>query len=114
MKGGQCIDTTMSFTSLEGLVMATRSGSIDPGLILELISQGHSEAHLSRLLQSESGVKGLPGLSKDMLDILASAMEAHPGAGLALAVFRHRLLQQLGAMTPVFQAWMFLPSSRHW
>ena len=61
----------MSFTSLEGLVMATSSGSIDPGLILELISQRYSEAHLSRLLQSESGLKGLSGFSKDMLDILA-------------------------------------------
>lgn len=100
--GGQCIDTTMGFTPLEGLVMATRSGSIDPGLILELLRHGYSEADLSRLLRSESRLEGQSGLSQDMRDIRASAMEANPGAVLALAVFRHRLLQQLGAIAPVF------------
>lgn len=103
VKGCQCIDTTMGFTPLEGLVMETRSGSIDPGLILELVRQGYSEADLSRLLQSESGMKGLSGLSGDMRDIREAATTEHPGAVLALDVFRHRLLQQLGAMAASLQ-----------
>jgi len=103
VKGGYCIDTTMGFTPLEGLVMETRSGSIDPGLILELIRQGFCETELSRLLQYESGLKGLSGLSGDMCEIRESALAAHPGAVLALAVFRHRLLQQLGAMAASLQ-----------
>lgn len=88
----------MGFTPLEGLVMETRSGSIDPGLILELIRQGYSEADLSGVLQSESGMKGLSGLSGDMLEIRHAARSNHPGASLALCVYRHRLLQQVGAM----------------
>jgi acetate kinase len=103
VKGGNCIDTTMGFTPLEGLVMETRSGSIDPGLILELIRQGYGETDLSHLLQDESGLKGLSGLSGDMREIRELALEAHPGAVLALAVFRHRLLQQLGAMAASLQ-----------
>lgn len=99
VKGGECIDTTMGFTPLEGLVMETRSGSIDPGLILELVRQGYSEEDLSGVLQSESGMKGLSGLSGDMLEIRHAARSNHPGASLALSVYRHRLLQQVGAMT---------------
>ncbi len=101
--GGNCIDTTMGFTPLEGLVMETRSGTIDPGLILELIRQGYDATELSHLLQNESGLKGLSSLSGDMREIRELALEAHPGALLALAVFRHRLLQQLGAMAASLQ-----------
>ena len=79
----------MGFTPLEGLVMETRSGSIDPGLILELVRQGYREADLSRLLQSESGMKGLSGLSGDMRDIREAATTEHPGAILALDVLSH-------------------------
>ena len=98
VRGGRCIDTTMGYTPLEGLVMATRSGSVDPGLLLELMREGFSEAELAELLQKQAGLKGLSGLSGDMREIRAQAATGHGGAGLALAVFRHRLLQEIGAM----------------
>ena len=96
--GGRSIATTMGFTPLEGLVMARRSGSVDPGVLLELLRRGVSAADLDRALTSESGLLGLSGLSSDMRDLRTAAAEGHTGAGLALAVFRQSLLQGLGAM----------------
>ena len=98
IKGGICIDTTMGFTPLEGLVMATRSGSIDPGLLLELMRKGYSADAMADILQKDSGLKGLSGLSGDMREIRAAAGNGHNGAIRALNVFRHRLIQLLGAM----------------
>ena len=98
VKGGICIDTTMGFTPLEGLVMATRSGSIDPGLLLELMREGYSADAMADILQKDSGLKGLSGLSGDMREIRAAAGNGHNGAIRALNVFRHRLIQLLGAM----------------
>ncbi|QNI49913.1 acetate kinase [Synechococcus sp. RS9915] len=88
----------MGFTSLEGLVMATRSGNVDPGLLLELMREGYSEDQIATILQKESGLKGLSGLSGDMRTIREAAANGHNGAIRALDVFRHRLLQLLGAM----------------
>lgn len=98
IKGGVCIDTTMGYTPLEGLVMASRSGSVDPGLLLELMREGMGEAELANLLQKQAGLKGLSGLSGDMRDIREQAAAGHQGAQLALDVFRQRLLQLIGAM----------------
>ncbi|QNI84071.1 acetate kinase [Synechococcus sp. PROS-7-1] len=98
IKGGVCIDTTMGYTPLEGLVMASRSGSVDPGLLLELMREGMGEAELADLLQKQAGLKGLSGLSGDMRDIREQAAAGHQGAQLALGVFRQRLLQLIGAM----------------
>ena len=98
IKGGICIDTTMGFTPLEGLVMATRSGSIDPGLMLELMREGVGADAMADMLQKESGLKGLSGLSGDMREIRTAAATGHNGAIQALDVFRHRLIQLLGAM----------------
>ena len=88
----------MGFTPLEGLVMATRSGNVDPGLLLELMREGYSEDQIATILQKESGLKGLSGLSGDMRTIREAAANGHNGAIRALDVFRHRLLQLLGAM----------------
>ena len=98
IKGGICIDTTMGYTPLEGLVMASRSGSVDPGLLLELLREGMGEAELADLLQKQAGLKGLSGLSGDMREIREQAAAGHQGAQLALDVFRQRLLQLIGAM----------------
>ena len=98
IQGGVCIDTTMGYTPLEGLVMASRSGSVDPGLLLELMREGMGEAELADLLQKQAGLKGLSGLSGDMRDIREQTAAGHQGAQLALDVFRQRLLQLLGAM----------------
>ena len=98
VKGGRCIDTTMGYTPLEGLVMATRSGNVDPGLLLELMREGYGEEQMARILQKESGLKGLSGLSGDMREIREAAANGHNGAIRALEAFRHRLLQLLGSM----------------
>ncbi|MEX1323642.1 MAG: acetate kinase [Synechococcaceae cyanobacterium] len=95
---GRSIDTTMGFTPLEGLVMASRSGSVDPGLLLHLLRQGIGSEELDRTLNKDSGLRGLSGLSGDMRDLRAAAGRGHDGAALAITVFRHRLLQGIGAM----------------
>ena len=92
------VDTTMGFTPLEGLVMASRSGSVDPGLLLHLLRQGISASELDDTLNRHSGLLGLSELSGDMRQLRLRAAEQHAGAQLAIAVFRHRLLQGIGAM----------------
>src|SRR5207302_10180606 len=77
---GRSVDTTMGFTPLEGLVMATRSGSVDPGLVLWLQTHGgRSPAELAAALEHRSGLKGLAGPT-DTPAALASAAAAHPDA----------------------------------
>ena len=78
--------------------MATRSGSVDPGLLLELMREGYNAEAMADMLQKESGLKGLSGLSGDMREIRTAAAKGHNGAIRALEVFRHRLIQMLGAM----------------
>ena len=92
------VDTTMGFTPLEGLVMASRSGSVDPGLLLHLLRGGLSAAELDQALNRRSGLLGLSGLSGDMRELRQAAAAGHGGAQLAIAVFRHRLRQAIGAM----------------
>ena len=98
IRDGHSLDTTMGFTPLEGLVMARRSGSVDPGLLLHLQRQGLSLEELDQGLNQDSGLKGLSGLSGDWLELKGAAASGHPGAQLALGVFRHRLLAGIGAM----------------
>ena len=88
----------MGFTPLEGLVMATRSGSVDPGLQLALMRKGYSADQIASILQEQSGLKGLSDLSGNMQDIRTEALAGHDGAAMALAVFKHRLLQLIGSM----------------
>jgi acetate kinase len=96
--GGRSVDTTMGFTPLEGLVMATRSGDVDPGLILWLADGRLSIADLADGLEHRSGVLGLGG-SDDMRTIVADAARDPQGAGLALDVYIHRLAAGIAAMT---------------
>ncbi len=98
IRGGRSIATTMGYTPLEGLVMATRSGSIDPGLLLHQLRRGVTAEELDHGLQQESGLLGLSGLSASMKDLRQATAEGHAGAELAIAVFRHQLLQGIGAM----------------
>jgi acetate kinase len=92
------IDTTMGFTPLEGLVMATRSGSVDPGLLLWLLERGAmSEAEMATALEHEAGLAGLGGTA-DMRELLALADAGEPRASLALDVYVHRLRTSIGAM----------------
>ncbi len=99
VRGGRSVDTTMGFTPLEGLVMATRSGSVDPGLVLWLADHvGMPPAELAATLEDRSGLLGLAGTA-DMREILERAAAGEPRASLALAVYLHRLRREIAAMT---------------
>jgi acetate kinase len=97
---GRSVDTTMGFTPLEGLVMLSRAGSVDPGLLLWLVNQrGVKPEHLASVLIHESGLKGLSGTSGDLRDVLAGRAQGDADCGLAFDVFVHRLRREIGAMT---------------
>jgi acetate kinase len=90
----------MGFTPLEGLMMATRSGSIDPSIVLHVQQQhGLSVEHVERSLNRESGLLGVSGVSSDMRQVLAAAKVGHEPALLALAIYAHRVRQAIGALT---------------
>ncbi len=94
---GRSVDTTMGFTPLEGLVMATRSGSVDPGLLLWLLERtGMAERELADALEHESGLKGLAG-TPDMREVLSREDAGDPVAGLAIEVYLHRLRAGIAA-----------------
>jgi len=95
MRAGRSVATTMGFTALDGLPMGTRSGQIDPGVILHLIRQGQSVDQVEDLLYRRSGLLGLSGVSHDMRTLEASAA---PDARLAIAHFVARVQQGVGAM----------------
>lgn len=96
--GGRSVDTTMGFTPLEGLVMATRSGSIDPGLVLWLQEHGGlSAAAVGEGLEHESGIAGLAGTG-DFRELLERAARGATDANLALEVYLHRLRGGIAAM----------------
>jgi acetate kinase len=99
VRGGRCVDTTMGFTPLEGLMMATRSGSIDPGIVLH-VQQHHglTVEQVETALNRESGLLGVSGISGDMRQVLAAARGGHERAQLALAVYTHRVRQAIGAL----------------
>jgi acetate kinase len=94
VKEGKSIDTTMGFTPLEGLMMDTRSGTVDPGIILYLLSR-KTPKQLQQELYEKSGLLGVSGISSDMRDILKSTS---PKAKLALEVYIHSLVKMIGSM----------------
>jgi acetate kinase len=97
IKAGKSIDSTMGFTALEGLMMGTRSGAIDPGVLLHLMMQeGMTAAEVEHLLYHDSGLLGVSGISGDMRDLLASD---HPDAEMAIRLYVYRISQWLGALT---------------
>jgi acetate kinase len=98
VRDGRSVDTTMGFTPLEGLVMATRSGSVDPGLLLWLLERERlSVAEMSAALEHESGLLALAGTA-DMRAVLARAASGDGEARLALDVYVHRLRAGVAAM----------------
>jgi len=99
VRGGICVDTSMGFTPLEGLMMGTRSGTVDPGMLLYLLRHKGLEVNaLDKALNYESGLLGLSGVSSDMRRVL-SALPSNPDARLAVDVYIHRIRQTVGAMT---------------
>ena len=96
---GRCVDTTMGMTPLEGLVMGTRSGDIDPGALFYLARRtGWSWDEMDTLLNKRSGLLGLSELSSDCRELEAAARNGHAGARSALEVFVHRLARHIGGL----------------
>ncbi len=93
---GRSVDTSMGFTPLEGLIMGTRPGDLDPGVVLELVRRYGLE-ETERMLSHESGLLGLSGLSHDLRDLHAAAEGGDPKANLALSAYTYRIRKYVGA-----------------
>ncbi len=101
LNGGKPIDTTMGFSALGGLMMGTRPGDLDPGVIVRLLdSDRYDAARLSDLLYDKSGLLGVSGTSSDMQTLL-SAADADSGAARAIELFVYQLIKHLGSMIAV-------------
>ncbi|QSR30613.1 acetate kinase [Nocardioides sp. S5] len=99
VRAGRSVDTTMGFTPLAGLVMATRSGSIDPGLVTWLLERGSLDVNtLTAALEQESGLRGLSGTSGDLREVLSGRARGDPDCALAFDVYVHTLVREIGAM----------------
>jgi acetate kinase len=99
VRNGRSVDTTMGFTPLEGLMMGSRCGTIDPGILIHLLrEEKYSADRLEKLLNRESGLLGVSGVSDDMRQILSAAEGGNARARLAFDTFIHRLRQYVGAM----------------
>jgi acetate kinase len=100
VRDGLSVATTMGFSALDGLMMGTRSGNLDPGVLLYLLEQGWAHDRLVRLLYKESGLLGVSGVSADVRRLRQSN---EPAAAEALALFTHRVIREAGAMTACLQ-----------
>ena len=100
LAGGRPVETSMGFTPLEGLIMGTRPGDIDAGVLLHRLAAGDSPAALGAALNRDSGLKGLAG-SNDVRDLLAREAKGDAAATLALAAFVHRIVKYAGAYAAV-------------
>ncbi len=92
---GRSVASTMGFTALDGLMMGTRCGAIDPGVVLHLLAQGMSAERVERLLYQESGLLGVSGIASDMRALLASP---EPAAAQAVELFCYRAARELGSL----------------
>ena len=97
IRSGISIDTTMGFTPLDGLMMGSRSGSVDPGILIHLLRQGYDAEKLDEMLNFASGLKGISGLSNDMRQII-KAKKDNFRAQLAFDMYVKSLCQHIGAM----------------
>ena len=100
LAGGRPVETSMGFTPLEGLIMGTRPGDVDAGVLLHRLAAGDSRAALDAALNRDSGLKGLAG-SNDIRDLLAREAKGDAAATLALAAFVHRIVKYSGAYAAV-------------
>jgi acetate kinase len=98
ISGGRAVDTSMGLTPTEGLVMGTRSGDLDPAILVYLARRLDAPASdIDRIINKESGLLGVSGLSSDMRDIEDAASKGHARAALALEVFCYRIRKYVGA-----------------
>jgi acetate kinase len=101
VKFGRCIETTMGFTPLDGLMMGTRCGSIDPGIILHLLrEQEYTVAELDHILNFESGLLGVSGVSNDLREIDKAIAAGNIRAKLAMDLYIDRLAAKIGSLLP--------------
>ena len=99
IRGGWSVDTTMGFTPLDGLMMGSRSGAIDPGIIIHLLRRSDLTAEkLDNILNRNSGLKGISGVSGDMRQIGEAITQGNERSQLALDIYIHRLRAGIGAM----------------
>lgn len=101
VRQGKSADTSMGLTPLEGLVMGTRSGDIDPAILFFLAEKGHNVASLNTLCNKESGLLGVSGLSNDMRTLSEAARDGHAQARLAIDIFCYRVRKYIGAYLAV-------------
>ncbi len=95
IRDGECVATTMGFSTLDGLMMGTRGGTLDPGLLLHLLREGMSREGLERLLYHESGLLGVSGMTADMKTLLDSG---DAKAKLAIEIYCYRIGRELGSL----------------
>ncbi|MDZ8084682.1 MAG: acetate kinase [Nostoc sp. DedQUE12b] len=99
IKNGRSIDTTMGFTPLDGLMMGSRSGSVDPGILIYLLRHcNYSVEKLDELLNKASGLKGISGVSSDVREVREAIAQGNSRAQLAWDIYVHRLRSGIGAM----------------
>ena len=97
---GKCVDTSMGLTPLEGLMMGSRSGDVDPSAVLAIMKkEGFTPDQMSDLLNKESGVKGISGVSSDIREVEAAIKEGNERARLALDMYSYRIKKYIGAYT---------------
>jgi acetate kinase len=99
VRGGNAVDNTMGYTPLEGFMMGTRSGSVDPGILIHVQREyGLSAEELDDILNKQSGLLGVSGLTSDFRELEAAAADGHEQARLALRVYAYRVRALIGAL----------------
>lgn len=101
VKGGDSIDTSMGLTPLEGLVMGTRCGDIDPAILFQLSDKGYSIDQLNAMCNKQSGLLGISGISNDMRNLNELVAEGNERAKLAVDIFAYRITKYIGTYTAV-------------
>ena len=98
VKYGKCVDTSMGLTPLEGLMMGTRSGDVDPSAVLSIMKkEGLNPDQMSDLLNKQSGVKGISGVSSDIREVEAGIREGNERCKLAMDMYSYRIKKYIGA-----------------
>lgn len=96
--GGKCVDTSMGLTPLEGLIMGTRSGDVDPAVLQFICNHEHiSVDEMLNILNKKSGLLGLSGVSSDLRDVVKAASEGNERAKLAIEAYVYRIVKYIGA-----------------
>lgn len=101
VKNGRSVDTSMGLTPLEGVIMGTRCGDLDPAIVFYLAEKGYTMAQLNELFNKKSGLLGISGVSNDMRNLTEQASRGHPRAQLAIEIFCYRIKKYIGAYTAV-------------